>query len=210
MGRSRRHRAPPSACVGGETDPIAPAGDPPPRRGRWADPPGINPHSPVDENARATTTPRRSEPSRPSLRSEASRSLPPGLMGWSSIRLAACQSSSGGRASRTRCCAASHEAGARSNAPGTLLTCVHWASQCPSRRRMWRCEGLPSPCHLVCVRRRLPLLFPLGADLWFQVRASRGSRVLLRTSMRRDLTRSHRECMEAAADAHAACSRARR
>ena len=69
MGRSRRHRAPPSACVGGETDPIAPAGDPPPRRGRWADPPGINPHSPVDENARATTTPRRSVPSRPSRRS---------------------------------------------------------------------------------------------------------------------------------------------
>ncbi|EOD08377.1 hypothetical protein EMIHUDRAFT_465582 [Emiliania huxleyi CCMP1516] len=49
-----------------------------------------------------------------------------------------------------------------------------------------------------------------GADLWFQVRASRGSRVLLRTSMRRDLTRSHRECMEAAADLAAYFSPLRR
>ena len=39
-----------------------------------------------------------------------------------------------------------------------------------------------------------------GSDLWLQVRHGTGSRVLLRTSMRRDLSRSSRECMEAAAD----------
>ena len=39
-----------------------------------------------------------------------------------------------------------------------------------------------------------------GTDLWFQVREGRGSRVLLRTSMVRALSRSPRECMEAAAD----------
>lgn len=39
-----------------------------------------------------------------------------------------------------------------------------------------------------------------GADLWFQVCQGRGSRVLLRTSMVRSLGRSHRECMEMAAD----------
>lgn len=39
-----------------------------------------------------------------------------------------------------------------------------------------------------------------GVDLWFQVREGRGSRVLLRTSMCRMLTRSQRECMEMAAD----------
>merc|ERR1712039_360926 len=35
-----------------------------------------------------------------------------------------------------------------------------------------------------------------GADLFFQVREGRGSRVLLRTSMCRALKRSRRECME--------------
>lgn len=39
-----------------------------------------------------------------------------------------------------------------------------------------------------------------GNDLFFQVQEHRGSRVLLRTSMRRDLARSPRECMEMAAD----------
>ena len=39
-----------------------------------------------------------------------------------------------------------------------------------------------------------------GSDLWFQVREGRGSRVLLRTSMLPNLTRSPRECMEMAAD----------
>ena len=39
-----------------------------------------------------------------------------------------------------------------------------------------------------------------GTDLWFQVREGRGSRVLLRTSMERGLTRSPRECVETAAD----------
>ena len=39
-----------------------------------------------------------------------------------------------------------------------------------------------------------------GTDLWFQVCEGRGSRVLLRTSMLRSLTRSPRECMEMAAD----------
>ena len=39
-----------------------------------------------------------------------------------------------------------------------------------------------------------------GTDLWFQVREGRGSRVLLRTSMVRQLARSPRECMEMAAD----------
>ena len=39
-----------------------------------------------------------------------------------------------------------------------------------------------------------------GTDLWFQVREGRGSRVLLRTSMERGLTRGPRECVEAAAD----------
>lgn len=36
-------------------------------------------------------------------------------------------------------------------------------------------------------------------DLWFQVRHRKGSRVLLRTSVRRDLKKSPRECMEYAA-----------
>ena len=41
-----------------------------------------------------------------------------------------------------------------------------------------------------------------GSDLWFQScgRARDGSRVLLRTSLRRELTQSHRECMQCAAD----------
>ena len=39
-----------------------------------------------------------------------------------------------------------------------------------------------------------------GKDLFFQVQEQRGSRVLLRTSMRRDISRSPRECMEMAAD----------
>ena len=39
-----------------------------------------------------------------------------------------------------------------------------------------------------------------GTDLWFQVREGRGSRVLLRTSMVRHMTKSPRECMEMAAD----------
>lgn len=39
-----------------------------------------------------------------------------------------------------------------------------------------------------------------GTDLWFQSRDCKGSRVLLRTSMRPDLARSSRECMEFAAD----------
>ena len=38
-----------------------------------------------------------------------------------------------------------------------------------------------------------------GTDLWFQAREGRGSRVLLRTSMRRNLSKSPRECMEVAA-----------
>ena len=48
-----------------------------------------------------------------------------------------------------------------------------------------------------------------GTDLWFQVAEGRGSRVLLRTSMRRDLARSPRECMEFAADLAAYFSDAR-
>jgi uncharacterized tellurite resistance protein B-like protein len=39
-----------------------------------------------------------------------------------------------------------------------------------------------------------------GTDLWFQVAEGRGSRVLLRTSMHRELSKSPRACMEAAAD----------
>ena len=39
-----------------------------------------------------------------------------------------------------------------------------------------------------------------GTDLWFQTAQGRGSRVLLRTSMCRGLSRSSRECMETAAD----------
>ena len=39
-----------------------------------------------------------------------------------------------------------------------------------------------------------------GTDLWFQVREGRGSRVLLRTSLCRELTRAPRECVEVAAD----------
>lgn len=39
-----------------------------------------------------------------------------------------------------------------------------------------------------------------GADLWFQARETRGSRVLLRTSMCRSMSRSSRECIEMAAD----------
>lgn len=39
-----------------------------------------------------------------------------------------------------------------------------------------------------------------STDLWFQCRDGSGSRVLLRTSMVRALTRSPRECQEAAAD----------
>ena len=39
-----------------------------------------------------------------------------------------------------------------------------------------------------------------GTDLWFQTRDGSGSRVLLRTSMVRSMTRSPRECQEAAAD----------
>jgi predicted ribosome quality control (RQC) complex YloA/Tae2 family protein len=39
-----------------------------------------------------------------------------------------------------------------------------------------------------------------GTDLWFQAQGGRGSRVLLRTSMCRGLSRSSRECMETAAD----------
>ena len=50
-----------------------------------------------------------------------------------------------------------------------------------------------------------------GGDLWFQVREGRGSRVLLRTSMVRSLSKSPRECMEAAADFAAYfCDTARR
>jgi predicted ribosome quality control (RQC) complex YloA/Tae2 family protein len=50
-----------------------------------------------------------------------------------------------------------------------------------------------------------------GTDLWFQVAEGKGSRVLLRTSMARHLTKSSRECMEMAADlaAHFSDSRPR-
>lgn len=49
-----------------------------------------------------------------------------------------------------------------------------------------------------------------GSDLIFQVREGKGSRVLLRTSMCRQLSKSPRECMEAAADLAAHFSDARR
>ena len=49
-----------------------------------------------------------------------------------------------------------------------------------------------------------------GTDLFFQVTEGKGSRVLLRTSMRRDLSRSPRECMEMAADLAAFFSDGRR
>jgi predicted ribosome quality control (RQC) complex YloA/Tae2 family protein len=49
-----------------------------------------------------------------------------------------------------------------------------------------------------------------GSDLFFQVTEGKGSRVLLRTSMRRDLSRSPRECMEMAADLAAFFSDGRR
>lgn len=48
-----------------------------------------------------------------------------------------------------------------------------------------------------------------GSDLWFQARETRGSRVLLRTSMVRSLSRSSRECVEMAADVAAFFSDAR-
>ena len=50
-----------------------------------------------------------------------------------------------------------------------------------------------------------------GTDRWFQAcgRAGDGSRVLLRTSLRRELARSHHECMQCAADVAAYFSDAR-
>ena len=48
-----------------------------------------------------------------------------------------------------------------------------------------------------------------GTDLWYQVREGKGSRVLLRTSLCRNLSRSPRQCHEMAADLAAYFSTAR-